>query len=124
MRRMIMAVVFVLVLTSSRTLAQDAQTGTSPGLQPYTPSKIEWLALELNAYHRTGALGKDGYSITYIAVGADTITILVQYIEGVDREAMNVTVEAAREVADIVCKSHKWNWVKTKEQYKKYERKR
>jgi len=34
-----------------------AQRRTEPGMLPYTPTRIEWLALQLNANYREDSLG-------------------------------------------------------------------
>jgi hypothetical protein len=91
------------------------------GLIPYSPSRIEWLALRLQAYYGNTQFGDRMHKIVYMRSGPETITIVVQYTIGVNREIMNKDVETARELVDIEAKAQGWTWVQVKEQYLKQE---
>src|SRR4051812_45433097 len=66
---------FIACIFVGSVFAQD-----KPGLEPYTPTKIEWLALVLNATYREDHLREnDGLSLTYIDLDHETILILVQH---------------------------------------------
>lgn len=66
------------------------------GFEPYVPTKIEWLALEVQADLRTDATEETRYALTILVRKANTITILVRYSPDVDREIMNAAIEMAR----------------------------
>lgn len=87
-----------------------------PGLQPYTPTRIEWLALTLNDALQRELNLHSQYSMSIIAADHETLLIFVRYLPDVDRELMNMAIENAKEVIMIHAKSYGWGkWVKTKE---------
>lgn len=104
----------ILCLTLYSAAAQ--QVMNDPGLQPYTPTRIEWLALSLQAQLRQDATVDLPFSLNIINPDHETILIFVRYQPNVDREIMNMAVETAREVTWITARSYGWNsWVKVKE---------
>lgn len=87
-----------------------------PGLQPYTPNRIEWLALMLQAQLRQDATADSPFSLNVVNSDHETIFIFVRYQPNADREIMNMAVDTAREVTQITAKSYGWSsWVKIKE---------
>ncbi len=106
----------VLVLTACVAYAQMKHR--SPGTEPYTPTKLEWLAVKLNAC-RDNNLALYKYSIRYNTSGDNTIEIFVQYAPDVRREWMNQMVEKCRGEVEAVVRNHGWNWVKVREKYRK-----
>lgn len=98
------------------TTALAEPTQSKPGLQPYAPSRIEWLALLLNSQLRQDATVDSPYSLAIVNTDHETILIFVRYQPNVDREILNTAVETAREVIQITAKSYGWEkWVKVKE---------
>lgn len=93
------------------------QQGPSrPGLQSYTPNRIEWLALILEAQLRQDATVDSPFSLHVVNSDHETILIFVRYQPNADREIMNMAVDTAREVTQMTAKSYGWSsWVKIKE---------
>ena len=87
------------------------------GNRPYTPTRLEWLAVELNAQLRVDLSESTGYMMQFIPVGnADTIMIYVTYLPSVNRDAMNITINNAKEVMAIETRSRGWSsWLKVTE---------
>src|SRR5216683_2173695 len=86
------------------------------GLKPYTPTRLEWLALDFNARLRIDLSESNGFSMTFVEVRGDTILIYVNYLPSVDRQMMNTTINSARKVISIDAKSRGWSsWLKVKE---------
>jgi len=106
----------VLVLAACVAYAQMKRR--SPGTEPYTPTKLEWLAVILNAT-RDNNLAGDNFLIWYSTSGDDTIEIFVQYAPDVRREWMNQMVEKYRGEVETVARNYGWNWVKVREKYRK-----
>jgi hypothetical protein len=85
------------------------------GSKPYTPTRLEWLCVELNA--RTGFknISPDrGFQIFYIPMHQeDGIVLYVHYVkEWADREAMNTSVESCIEILKMASESKGWDkWV-------------
>ena len=92
----------------------------SSGLVPYTPTRLEWLVLELNALfrHETPFGGeKSGYTVTFVAKGHDTILLLLQHEAAADRRSINITMQSLRNAAKITAKGHGWDgWLNIKEE--------
>ena len=120
MRRYLVLSILVLIslLASS---AQAQQTPDRPGLRPYTPTQIEWLALTVNSQLRQDASVDSPYSLAVVQSNHETLLILVRYDPTVNREIMNSTINAAREVIMTTAKSYGWDeWVKIRERVEMY----
>ena len=92
------------------------QTTNRPGLTPYTPTEIEWLALTMRASLRQDASTDHPYSLDIIPADHETLLIVVRYEPTVNREIMNRTIDTAREAIRSTAKSYGWdNWVKIRE---------
>ena len=96
-----------------------AQTRKPPyeGMQPYVPTRLEWLALELNATLRVELSIDTGYSMAFLGnSSADTIVIFVRYSPTVNREIMNKSIEQAKKTISMTAESNGWSsWLKVKE---------
>jgi hypothetical protein len=95
-----------------------AQNATAhPGAEPYIPTKIEWLTLELQAALQDySTLATDGFSLDIANRDAETVVIYVTYTPKVDRESMNKTINSARKIIAIHAQAHEWEkWVKIRE---------
>jgi hypothetical protein len=95
-----------------------AQPPSRQGDKPYTPTRLEWLAADMNARMRVDLTPESGFSMEFIPVaGTDTITIYVVYLPSVVRQVMNTYIDAARRVISIETRSRGWDsWLKVKEQ--------
>ncbi len=92
---------------------------SSPGLQPYTPTRIEWLATQMQADLRQDMSSDDHFLLNIVNSGPDTLLIYVRYLPDVNREAMNMAIDAARKVIAINAKSRGWTgWLKVREDVK------
>ena len=87
-------------------------------MKPYTPNRLEWLALESNAICRTDMLDAEGYYLAFIPIEKDgAILIYVKYTKNTNRAAMNIGIDSARKVLQINAKSRGWDsWLQIKEQ--------
>ncbi len=90
------------------------------GSKPYTPTKLEWFAVEMNAGGRTELSQANGFSLDFVPIeNEDAILIFVRYFPTVNREAMNMAIDRARQVIAIRAKSYRWNnWLRVKEDIK------
>jgi hypothetical protein len=94
----------------------EQQTLNRPGLTPYTPTEIEWLALTMRAGLRQDASADHPYSLDIIPVDHETLLIVVRYQPTVNRESMNRTIDTAREAIRSTARSYGWDkWVKIRE---------
>jgi hypothetical protein len=107
----------VCVLRATQPRMVSAQGKVSPGLEPYTPTKIEWMTLECQAalqdYY---SLEGSGYFLDITSPDSETVLIYVRYTPQVIREAMNSSIESAHKVIQTIAKRHGWEgWIKIKE---------
>jgi len=92
-------------------------TRNEPGLTPYTPTKIEWLALEVRSQLQRDASADSPFFLSVVHVDHETLLISVRYLPTVNREMMSSTIDSARKVIMTTAKSYGWeNWVKIREQ--------
>jgi hypothetical protein len=105
----------LLVAASTLANAQEANA-IHPGVLPYMPSRIDWLTTVLAANLNSDQLRGDGYMLQIAMAGPETVEIYVRYLPTVNREAMNVAIDAARSVINTTAKSYGWqDWVKITE---------
>jgi hypothetical protein len=106
------------IAISSVALAQQGNA-YHPGLEPFTPTRIDWLSTQLEASLRTENLREDGFFMHVVQSGPETVTIYVRYLPTVNREAMNLMIDSARKVIAINAKSYGWDgWLKVNEDIK------
>jgi len=87
-----------------------------PGLQPFTPTRIDWLTTTLQASLRDEELDTNGYTLQIATPDPETILIYVRYQANVNREAMNISIDAARSVIQTTSRGYGWDsWVKIRE---------
>jgi hypothetical protein len=111
-------VVSCLLLTGvgAFTLAQN-RASQHEGAKPYTPTRLEWLALEMNAESRRSVTAENPFTLEFVAISdEDTIVIYVQYVPSVNREILNRAVDSARKIVAIRAEGLGWaSWLKVKE---------
>jgi len=109
-------ILFFTTIVSFAGQVQSIQEGT----KPYIPTRLEWLAVELNASTRVDVYDSEGYFLSFIPLEKEnTILIFVRYTSKTNREAMNIGIEVARKVIDINVKSRGWgSWLKVREDIK------
>ena len=104
-----------------RDTRHQKQTQNQPGITPYTPTKIEWLAIAVNSQLRQDSSADRPFSLSVVQVDHETLLIVVRYHPTVNREMMSRTIDTAREVIMITAKSYGWDkWVKIRESVEMY----
>ena len=87
-----------------------------PGLTPYTPTKIEWLALVVNAQLREQPSSDRLFSISIVEADYETLTIVARHQPTANRELVTRSIATARGVIMSTAKRYGWdNWVKIQE---------
>ena len=101
--RMILVVSWLLLLSSVTNGYCE-----SPGSQSYTPTKLEWFEVYLNAKYSEDRLRAEGKT--------DTVIIWVFYLSSVDREHLNKRLDALRTLVKTAAKYYGWeSWIKVTE---------
>lgn len=100
-----------------RDTRSEHETTNRPGLTPYTPTKIEWLALDVRSQLQQDASADSPFFLSVVHVDHETLLISVRYLPTVNREMMSSTIDSTRKVIMATAKSYGWdNWVKIREQ--------
>ncbi|MCZ6704166.1 MAG: hypothetical protein O6940_14145 [Ignavibacteria bacterium] len=115
----VFSIVVVILASMTLNIKSQPQSSNLQGWEPYTPTKIDWLSVVLNASNRIDWGYNFGYSLDFIVQERNTILIYVRYRPNVDRELMNNTIETSRRVIKITAKSYGWDkWIKVREDVK------
>jgi len=96
----------------------SAQRTAHPGSEPFMPTRMDWLIVELQACCRADGLPVEGegFDLQFTNPDSETVLIYVTYSPTVDRAVMNIAIDAARKVIDIKTKSYGWqDWVNVRE---------
>jgi hypothetical protein len=93
------------------------ESSVTEGSILYTPTKLEWLAMDLNMRYRKDLLDSKGFSIHFrSSTLKDTVIIAVTYIDSVDRRLMKKEILKARDRIKMTSKEYGWDaWVKISE---------
>ena len=88
-----------------------------PGSEHYTPTKLEWLAVELNSTLSKRYTQADPYLLNIVPMrNEDTLLIFVRYHPQLDREVLNIVLDSTREVIRINAESRGWDtWLQVRE---------
>jgi hypothetical protein len=91
-----------------------AQKARSPLMEPYTPTRLEWLALDLESRFKTQLEGGAGVSnLDFTAVGPDTVLVSVLYTDDASAATVDAVIEQAKHFANEDADSYGWSkWVK------------
>ncbi|SRR5216684_1350296 len=107
------AFVLGIVITSAQNRALPE------GARPYTPTRLQWLALDMEARMHKDLSTEDGFSLDFVGLDKDNaILIYVRYLPSADREIMNSIIENAKTVIGMSAKSEGWPWLKIREDVK------
>ena len=112
---LLLAVVFI---------AAGAGTSRCEGDKPFTPTRMQWLAVELNAKFRyAGTLDGHSFYVSYYAFPSDdtncTILISLQHSRGASRQFINKYMADRRKDVENKVAIYGWSeWVKIREEIK------
>ena len=77
---------------------------------------MEWLALWSNAELRRDFTPESQFTLSVLNSDHETVLIYVRYIPTVNRQAMNMAIDNARDVIMITARGYGWDrWLKIKE---------
>jgi hypothetical protein len=93
---------------------------TPPGLERYTPTRLEWAALELQASHGdTWGPTAETVMISY-RPGTDGLTVVcvIQYTAGASSSLLGMVRDTTKQVFEIYKNAKKWPWLRLEFQEK------
>lgn len=104
---------------------REQQTMNRPGLTPYTPTRIEWLALTVNSQLQYERQAEDLYEVFVVPADHETLEILFRYHAGTIRRPhnnptrlamMKSKINTARDLIMTTARRYGWeNWVTIRE---------
>jgi hypothetical protein len=109
--------IFMFTVSVFCTGAAMAQLPT-PGLEPFVPTRLEWMEVYLNAGKGVPYSEKYGYGISYVAdLGSDTMFVVAQFDEAtVNEEIMENAINSAKGIVSLYAKRKGWDsWLVIKE---------
>lgn len=95
----------------------------APGLEVYTPNRLDWLMLQLNSLFQHEGLAIDGFEIYYLSeLDGESISIIVNHNATVNKELMNSKIEVAKRAVLTFADRYGWeSWVKVNVEVKEIE---
>ncbi len=116
-KSLISVIACVLLAVVTFILAQDLRDKLE-GWKPYTPSRLEWIAMRMNAENRVPLSLESGFGMSFTPIEReDAIIIDVIYLPNVNREVMNINIASVRKIIPKVAKGYGWDsWLIVKEQ--------
>jgi hypothetical protein len=89
-------------------------------LRALAPTRLQWLALYMQAAARHEASASEGYTMGFAGLESEnTILIHVRYLPSVNREIMNGAIATARTIIEHEAKIEGWTpWLKVREDVK------
>ena len=123
LKRFVYVCALAFVLLTFITSAQNRQL--PEGARPYSPTRLQWLALNMEAQMGQNFSMGEGYSMDFVGLAAEnTILLYVRYLPSVNREIMNGSIENAKNVISIAAKGEGWSsWLKIREDVKMVDQK-
>jgi hypothetical protein len=117
-------VLFSVIVFLVGLIAAIGQEHQAEGDKPYTPTRREWIEMELNANWHPD-LTADKFNMVFVSPKneVDTIVIFVNYLPTVERQIMKERIEAVKKAIATETKYRGWSWLKIREQVEMYESK-
>ena len=108
--KLIIPVVCVLLLLAAFVVRSNPST--QPGMLPYTPTRLEWLAVDLEAsYHQDFSRDSD-ISLHYLPKPPNTVLVILHYTSQTSPETVDRAINTAKELVTADASSHGWSsWV-------------
>jgi hypothetical protein len=90
------------------------QRNQSPLMEPYTPTRLEWLALDLESRFKTQLEGGAGISsLDFTAVAPDTVLVTILYTNDASVAVVDTVIEQAKSFVNEDAVSYGWSkWVR------------
>ena len=94
---------------------------SSPGMLPYSPTRLDWLELDLQANYREAddSDPEKYHTLDFVAKPPDTIVVFVQYSNQTSAKTVDKMVEHGRSLAERVITCYGWSsWAEIEVQKK------
>lgn len=105
-----MQTILVLLLLAAPADAKD-------GMAPYTPTKLEWMAVE-NHNLVSDHMDAHGFTTALLANHPNTIVLTVIHKNTFNRALAETLVKNAKATLEGLAKIRKWNWLRIETQFR------
>jgi hypothetical protein len=104
-------------------IARSVDAPKLPGSEPYTATRLEWLAMEMNSVLGHTVNSDLPFNLTFLPIeGRDAIRISVRYGAHVPAGELQSVVKSARDTMEVTARAHGWDtWLKIEEDVKPFE---
>jgi hypothetical protein len=109
MRRYRTIAPYLLPLVCVAALLCVAAQKKESGDEPYAPTKLEWLAMRINALFRQAFQDADSYALDAREVHPNTLLLTAYVGPTCERTTVNKPLEKLREVTEAIAKSYGWD---------------
>ena len=86
------------------------------GKDPYTPTKLEWVLVQMQARNPLPPLNASGVWMEFHPIEPNTINVLITGLSGVQnsevRKRMEFLAQNQKNIAAKIAKDHGWAWLK------------
>jgi len=107
------AVMSVLVGVAFGLGAWSAGAALPEGLRPYSPTKLEWAAVELQGLH--GSVFTPGsVGWTFLPEPPDTVHVALLYDGSLRASSLADTKDAVRQIVKMYREGREWPWLKVR----------
>lgn len=88
----------------------------APGLEGYTPTRLDWLTVMLNSQFRHDSTVSDRFTLSYLpGLDGKSLHVIVKHYNDVDKERMNERINFAKKAVSAVSEMYKWDtWLEVK----------
>lgn len=98
----------------------------APGLEEYTPTRLDWIETKLNSLVSHRSLGRDGIDFIFV-VGEDgkSIELNVRHYADADEEKITDLINTLEGFVLRIAKDYEWDsWIEVKTNVDKIDRKK
>ncbi len=88
----------------------------APGLEKYTPTRLDWLTVMLNAQFSYDNARSDRFTLSYLP-GEDgkSLSVIVRHFADADKERMDEKIDLAKKAVSAVSEMYDWDtWLEVK----------
>lgn len=106
----LMTIGILTALTAGCGRVELYSASVSPGREPYTPTKLEWLQVEAQTELAENA---PCYAVNFARRAPDTIVVVIPYKRCMNEEGARVVAVQDVEAVRLLARAHGWDgWVK------------
>ncbi|MDE0086200.1 MAG: hypothetical protein OXU23_10840 [Candidatus Poribacteria bacterium] len=82
----------------------------APGLEKYTPTRLDWLTVMLNAQFSYDNVVSDRFTLSYLpGVDGKSLSVIVKHFADADKERMEERIDLAKKAVSAVSEMYNWD---------------